>query len=233
MEDLLVTPPKHLLVVCNPKADSFSMAIARRYEETADRLGQQVVVRDLYRLGFDPILKASEEPSDHFAPAPDVVAELAAIDGADVLVLIYPLWFGMPPALLKGYVDRVLGAGVSFRSVEQRLPHALLNGTRLVSFTSSGTRQPWLEEQGAWLSLRKLFDDYLCHAFSMHSSQHVHFGSVVQGLKPRFVAEHLYKVEQTARQLCSALLRAALLAKAEKAADGSADDTTLRNVPIT
>jgi len=75
--------------VCNPKTNSFSMAIARRYEETADRLGQQVVVRDLYRLGFDPILKASEEPSDHFAPAADVLAELAAIDGANVLVLIY------------------------------------------------------------------------------------------------------------------------------------------------
>jgi NAD(P)H dehydrogenase (quinone) len=233
MEDIHTNTPKHVLVVCNPKLDSFSMAIARRYEETVCRIGQQVMIRDLYRLGFDPILKASEEPSEHFTPAPDVVAELAAIDGADVLVLIYPLWFGMPPALLKGYVDRVLGAGVSFRSVEQRLPHALLKGTRLVSFTSSGTRQPWLEEQGAWLSLRKLFDDYLCHAFSMHSSQHVHFGSVVQGLKPRFVAEHLYKVEQTSRQICSSLLCGASPGKDEQAASGPTNVAALRNIPIT
>jgi NAD(P)H dehydrogenase (quinone) len=206
MNDAVATPSKHVLVVCNPKLDSFGMAVAQRYAEIAQSLGQQVVVRDLYRLGFDPVLKASEEPSEHFVPAPDVATELAAIGGAHVLVLIYPLWFGMPPALLKGCVDRVLGAGFSFRSVEKRDPHALLQGTRLVSFTSSGTRQPWLEEQGAWLSLRKLFDDYLCHAFSLHSSQHIHFGSVVEGLKPRFVAEHLYKVEETARQICSELL---------------------------
>jgi NAD(P)H dehydrogenase (quinone) len=209
--------------VCNPKPDSFSMAIDQRYADIAINLGQQVVVRDLYRLGFDPVLKASEEPSEHFVPAPDVVAELTAIGNADVLVLVYPLWFGMPPALLKGYVDRVLGAGFSFRSIEKRDPHAVLNGTRLVSFTSSGTRQPWLEEQGAWLSLRKLFDEYLCHAFSMHSNQHVHFGSVVEGLKPRFVAEHLYKVEQTARQVCSDLVSHTVAAQEPNSADRSSD----------
>jgi NAD(P)H dehydrogenase (quinone) len=182
------------------------MAMVRRYADVATSLGQQVVIRDLYRMGFDPVLKAPEEPSDHFVAAPDVDAELALIEGADVLALVYPLWFGMPPAMLKGYVDRVLGAGFSFRSVEQREPHSFLRGTRLVSFTSSGTRQPWLEEQGAWLSLRKLFDDYLCHAFSMHSAEHVHFGSVVEGLKARFIAENLFTVEQAARRICSELL---------------------------
>lgn len=206
MEEASAITPRHVLVVCNPRLASFSMAIAQRYADTVTGLGQEVVVRDLYRIGFDPVLRAEEEPSSDFAPAPDVLEELAAIQGADVLVLIYPLWFGMPPALLKGYVDRVLGAGFSFRSVEQRAPHVLLSGARLVSFTSSGTRQPWLEEQGAWLSLRKLFDDYLCHAFSMHSSRHIHFGSVVEGLKPRFAAEHLFKVEEGARQICGEIL---------------------------
>jgi NAD(P)H dehydrogenase (quinone) len=206
MDDTSQAAPKHVLVVCNPKLDSFSMAVANRYAETATSLGHQVVVRDLYRLGFDPVLKAPEEPSDHYVAAADVAAELAVIEGAAVLGLIYPIWFGMPPAMLKGYVDRVLGAGFSFRAVEQRAPDSFLRGTRLVSLTSSGTRQPWLEEQGAWLSLRKLFDDYLCRAFSMHSSQHIHFGSVVVGLKARFVAENLFKVEETARRICGELL---------------------------
>jgi NAD(P)H dehydrogenase (quinone) len=152
-----------------------------------------------------------------------VAEEIQVLDGADVLVLIYPLWFGMPPALLKGYVDRVLGAGFSFRSVERRKPHSFLRGTRLVSFTSSGIRQPWLEEQGAWLSLRKLFDDYLCHAFSMHSSQHIHFGSVVEGLKARFIAEHLFKVEEAARRICSEL-RSHEIETGPAAADESRDD---------
>lgn len=206
MDDTPAATPRHVLVVCSPRAESFNLAVTQRYADTVASLGQQAVVRDLYRLGFDPVLKAEEEPSEHFAPAPDVAAELARIDTPDVVVLVYPIWFGMPPALLKGYVDRVLGAGFSFRSVENQGRHPLA-GARLVSFTSSGTRKPWLEEQGAWLSLRTLFDDYLRRAFSMHSAQHIHFGSIVDGLRERFVAEHLHEVEQVARKLCSELSR--------------------------
>ena len=197
--------PKHAVILCHPNADSFNATVAKRYCDTVSELGHEVVLRDLYRyrFGFDPVLKDEEQPSAaSFSPAKDVECELAALDGVDVLVLVYPIWFGMPPALLKGYVDRVLGAGFSYRAVRDREQSRLLTGAQLVSFTSSGTNTPWLEEQGAWKSLKNLFDDYLKHAFSMRSAEHIHFGSIVEGLKKRFVDQNLYEVEQAARRIC-------------------------------
>jgi NAD(P)H dehydrogenase (quinone) len=198
------TAPKHAVILCHPDAESFNMAVAQRYCDAVQKIGHRVVLRDLYRIGFDPVLKSKERPTDEeFELAPDVAAEIDLISGADVFVFVYPIWFGTPPAMMKGYVERVLGAGFPYGAVRERLPHPLLAGKKLLSFTSSGTAKQWLEEQGAWLSLRKVFDDYLARAFSLESSDHVHFGSIVKGMTERVVTEHLQKVEEAARRVCS------------------------------
>ena len=196
--------PKHVVILCHPDVDSFNMAVARRYCDAVKKIGHRVVLRDLYRIGFDPVLKSRERPtSEDFQLAPDVAAEIDLISGADVFVLVYPIWFGTPPAMMKGYVERVLGAGFPWGAVRQRLPHPMLADRRLLSFTSSGTSKQWLEEQGAWLSLRKLFDGYLMRAFSLASADHVHFASIVEGMAERVLNEHLQKVEEAARRVCS------------------------------
>ena len=197
--------PKHAVILCHPESDSFNAAVAKRYCDTVEKLGHEVVLRDLYRMGFDPVLKAEEQAQSTFVRAPDVASELHVIGGADVFVLVYPLWFAMPPAMLKGYVDRVLGSGMSYHSVHDRERNQLLTGKHLVSFTSSGLSTPWLGEQGAWVSLRNLFDHYLQRGFSMKSAEHIHFDSIGEGLKKRFVDEHLYGVEQAARRICSTI----------------------------
>jgi len=202
--------PRHAVILCHPAETSFNAAVAARYCETAEANGHEVVLRDLYRIGFDPVLKPSERPTaPDFHMAADVAAEIEAIGSADIFVLIYPLWFGTPPAMLKGYVERVLGSGFSHDSVRQRARHPMLTGKRLLSFTSSGIAKPWLQEQGAWMSLRNVFDMYLARAFSMHDPDHVHFGSIVPGLKKRFVDEYLFQVETEARRICADLALAA------------------------
>ena len=197
--------PKHAVILCHPEPVSFNAAVAKRYCDTVEKLGHEVVLRDLYRMGFDPVLKAEEQAQSTFVRAPDVASELHAIGGADVFVLVYPLWFAMPPAMLKGYVDRVLGSGFSYHSVHDHERNQLLTGKHLLSFTSSGLSTPWLGEQGAWVSLRNLFDHYLQRGFSMRSAEHIHFDSIGEGLKKRFVDEHLYGVEQAARRICGTI----------------------------
>ncbi|WP_157678035.1 NAD(P)H-dependent oxidoreductase [Brevundimonas diminuta] len=72
---------KQVLIVSHPRARSFTMAMAEAYAAAAQDEGGEVVVRDLYRQGFDPLLHAEELPSDEGAQArPDVVAERAVID---------------------------------------------------------------------------------------------------------------------------------------------------------
>lgn len=213
---MTTTPPptrplRHAVILAHPDAHSFNAAVAARYAATVTALGHELVMRDLYRLHFDPVLKDSERPAraDYMIDG-DVAEELTQLEGSDVFVFVYPIWFGLPPAILKGYVDRVFGAGFPFRAQHDRSRHALLTGKRLLSITTSGLSRPWLEEQGAWLSLKTIFDDYLRHAFSLVEAQHVHFDSIVEGMKPRFVEEHLYTVEQTAKALCGSLARPAV-----------------------
>jgi len=196
--------PKHVVVLCHPESDSFNASVARTYCETVQALGQEAILRDLYRLNFDPVLKSHEQPGrTDFELSDDVAEELELLEGVDVFVLVYPIWFGTPPAMMKGYVERVLGAGFSHRAVRARQFHPMLSGNRLLSFTSSGTTRQWLEEQGAWRSLRQLFDGYLAHAFSLEGHEHIHFSAIVDGLKERFVNEHLEEVRQRAREICS------------------------------
>lgn len=198
------TNPKHVVVLCHPEETSFNASVAREYCSTVEEIGHEVLLRDLYRMEFDPVLKTSEQPgSADYARSEDVAAELALLAGASVFVLVYPIWYGTPPAMMKGYVERVLGSGFSHRAVRARAPNPLLTGAHLLSLTSSGTTKQWLDEQGAWLSLRNVFDQYLQNAFSMKSAEHVHFSAVVEGLKKRFVDEYLEEVREAARKVSS------------------------------
>lgn len=199
--------PKHSVILCHPSAASFTRSVADRYSHTVTGLGHEVVVRDLYSMGFDPVLKEAERTTEHPAqPAPDVTRELEMLAGSDVFVFVYPIWFGMPPAMLMGYVDRVLGAGFSYEAVRERRPHPLMGGMELISFTLSGNSRQWLDEQGAFESLRNVFDTYLRHAFSLANARRVHFSNIVTGVDENYARECLFEVEQAARKICAALL---------------------------
>jgi NAD(P)H dehydrogenase (quinone) len=208
---------RHSLIVAHPDLDSFTMAVATTYRETVEACGQQVVLRDLYRMGFDPVLKSPELPSSKpFVPQPDVAHELELLSGTDVFVLIYPIWFGTPPAMIKGYVERVIGAGASPRSLAHHLgepSNPLLGGKLLLSFTSSGSSLEWLSEQQAWTSLQTIFDGYLARAFWMDTPQHIHFDGIVEGLDKASIETDLRKVEAQARLTCSRLCQTAGMAQ--------------------
>jgi NAD(P)H dehydrogenase (quinone) len=199
------TAIRHVVVLCHPNEESFNAAVAAKYCEVVEASGQSAVVRDLYKIDFDPVLKRHEIPGrGDFHISPDVEAEWAVLGHASALVLVYPIWFGTPPAMLKGYVDRVLGSGFDHRSVRDRTHHRL-EGKSFLSLSSSGNSSPWLEEQGAWSSLRYGFDAYLEHAFSMKRAEHVHFDSVVKGLNARYLDENLLTVATCAQNLCATL----------------------------
>lgn len=199
--------PKHCVILCHPDPHSFCAAMAERYCATVQRLGHHVIVRDLYHMGFDPVLRANERPTaPDFKLSADVEHELASIAGSAQFVFIYPLWFGTPPAMMKGYVERVLGAGFSHKAMRDQQFHPIMSGRNLLSLSSSGSSWAWLNEKAAWVALRRVFDDYLASGFSLSRCEHVHFDCIVDGMKPRFVREQLYRVEQEAEKVCALLL---------------------------
>ncbi len=131
-----------LVVLAHPDPQSFNAAIARTAVEALAELGHQVVFHDLYREGFDPLLPAAEIPED--GPLDPLVArhcrELAAAEG---VVVVHPNWWGQPPAVLKGWVDRVFRPGVAYRFLEgdggEGVPEGMLRARMAVVFNTSNT----------------------------------------------------------------------------------------------
>lgn len=186
---------KHAIIVGHPEPRSFTASVGRVYAEAVEALGHTAVVRDLYALGFDPCLKASERPDmDEPTVAEDVRRERDAIGDCDVFVFVYPIWFGTPPAILKGYVERVFNLGFAFEGFKGGRSQPMLSGRRLISFTSSGATRAWLEESGVWVSLRAIFDDYIARVCGLQVIDHVHFPSVSPTIEDRWVSENLETV---------------------------------------
>lgn len=189
---------KHAVIVCHPRPGSYTHAVADAYASAVSALGANVVTRDLYALGFDPRLPASELPgAPDYAVAPDAAAERALLSDAGVFVLVYPFWFNAPPAMLKGYIDRVLGFGFGYRPGPTGVEPALF-GRKLLSLTSSGAPDFWLAKTGAVAALREYFDDHVAGVCGLTVVDHLHIGGIEPNITPEAVHEALQSVSAAA-----------------------------------
>ncbi|KAA9089188.1 NAD(P)H-dependent oxidoreductase [Microbacterium radiodurans] len=120
-----------LIVTAHPDPSSLTHAVATRLAEDLSAAHEPVEVADLAAEGFDPRFTLADRRSYVVAgeyPG-DVAAEMARIDRADHLVLVFPVYWWSMPALLKGWIDRVfvngwafgVGEGDSIRPGMQRL----------------------------------------------------------------------------------------------------------------
>lgn len=202
---------RHLIVLGHPRRGSFNHQVAECYRDTVRTCHQEAQIRDLYALGFDPLLQTGAPPSG------DVAVELGLVHACDVLVFVYPIWFGTPPAIIKGYVERVLGAEFHPADLGGEAAPAPFRLKRFLTLSSSATSLPWLNERGQWLSLRQAFDTYLADLFGFRSAEHVHFESVVEGTRETYIRELLARVEDSARYMCAELAQERHAAKAQAA----------------
>jgi len=186
------------VIVAHPNPDSFTLSVAHAYAQAAEAAGGQVVVRDLYAMNFDPCLKRDEIPSEpDYRLHPDVAAERTALEGVGLYVLVYPFWVNAPPAILKGYIDRVLGFGFGF-APDGEGAHPTASGTRLLSFTSSGAPRHWVVDTGALSAVRNLFDTHLAKVCGLTVVDHIHFGAITPNMTAAAVERHLDLVRNTA-----------------------------------
>jgi NAD(P)H dehydrogenase (quinone) len=188
---------QHVLIIAHPNPKSFVASLALAYTRAAEELGHKTVMRDLYGMGFDPCLKADELPTTPgFAPRSDVVGERMMLRDTDVFALFYPFWMNAPPAILKGYLDRVFGLGFAYGRGQGGL-EPLLTGRKLISFTSSGAPSEWVSQTGALGAVRTLFDEHVAAVCGLRIVDHVHFGGIIPGIRDDVVARYLGDVRET------------------------------------
>ena len=191
---------KHAVIIAHPKSESFTAAMAEAYSQACADLEFEVVTRNLYRIGFDPCLKPREIPGPaDFQAGSDVLAERALLQDCDVFAFFYPLWLNTPPAMLKGYLERVFGWGFAYGG-ESHSYSPLLTGRMVISFSSSGAPLGWLKQTGAMDALCVLFDDYFAKLCGMTSVDHVHVGGVTAGASSYFVEARLQDVRKAVNQ---------------------------------
>jgi putative NADPH-quinone reductase len=131
-----------LVIVAHPDKASFNQAIARTCVDALAANGHAPLYHDLYAEQFDPLLPAREFPRDAALPA-EIQRHCIQLAAADGIVVVHPNWWGQPPAILTGWVDRVVRPGVAYEFVEadqgEGVPRGLLKARSAVVFNTSNT----------------------------------------------------------------------------------------------
>ena len=136
------------VILAHPDKTSFSHAIAGVVMEALQKHNHDIFFHDLYEEGFDPLLTAREIPKN--SPLPQAIqAHCDEIAVANGIIIIHPNWWGQPPAILKGWVDRIIRPGVAYEYTEgdegDGVPAGLLKARTALVFNTSNT--PTAREQ--------------------------------------------------------------------------------------
>ena len=130
-----------LLILGHPSTTSFCAALAERYAQSALDAGHEVRQLRLGEIVFDPVLRDGYQQIQTLED--DLNAAQSDILWAEHLTLVYPIWWGGIPALLKGFFDRVLLPGFAFKYRKGKaFPDKLLNGRTAHLLVTMDT-PPW------------------------------------------------------------------------------------------
>ena len=187
---------KHLIVVAHPVENSFTLALAHTYAQELEKLGHVQQTRDLYRMGFDPLLSGAEILS---GASGDAAQAQEDIRQADVLTVIYPLWWLSMPAMMKGYIDRVLARGFAYES-EKGNVRGLLTGKMAVLITISGAPLPLLVASGNWNAVQVLQDTHIFRAAGFTLLEHLHLDTVSQKMAKTTADQYLARARACAQE---------------------------------
>ncbi len=143
-------------IVCHPRPGSFNHVLAASARDALCALGHEVFFHDLHEERFDPVLDSSE--LSRLYSLDDLVQEHSRqLTQANGLVIFHPDWWSQPPAMLKGWVDRVFRQGVAYElegdDGSQKRWKPLLVGKKGVVFCTSDAEEG--ERLGALESLWK------------------------------------------------------------------------------
>ncbi len=130
------------LILAHPKPGSFNHAIANAAREQCRANRHLIYYHDLYAEHFDPQLPDDEIPKNA-ALGSDIARYCSELAESDGIIIVHPNWWGQPPALLKGWIDRVIRPGVAYEFMDgdkgEGIPVGLLKAQTAVVFNTANT----------------------------------------------------------------------------------------------
>jgi putative NADPH-quinone reductase len=108
---------KVLIVLAHHRENSLVHSVKNKFEKGLTDSGHQVTTLDLFKVGFDPVLREEDEP--HYDQveqkfSPEVHEEMERINQHDAIVFVFPMYWSNMPAIMKGYLDRVWNLGFAY-----------------------------------------------------------------------------------------------------------------------
>ncbi len=172
---------KQLIIYSHLNPASFTKAIVDRVEKVTTEKGDDVKIIDLYGDNFNPVLNVADTEYMFMGKnAPEDIKNYQdMITWADNITFVYPLWWSQMPAMLKGFIDRVMANGFAFEYTEKG-PRGLLTGKTAQLYISTGAPNDYYEKVGMLDAQRKIYDEGI-FAFCGIKSNTTFFGDVAQG----------------------------------------------------
>jgi NAD(P)H dehydrogenase (quinone) len=159
----MLAPMKAFVVLAHPEPKSFNAAMFQTAVETLRDAGYEVLASDLYRAPFDPVSDrrnfTSTKDPDYFKQqieemhatevggfAPDIEAELKKMEACDLMIWQFPLWWFGLPAILKGWVDRVLAMGRTYGGGRIYETGVFRGKRALLALTTGGPAEAYVKD---------------------------------------------------------------------------------------
>lgn len=141
--------PRVLLVLAHPRATSLTAQVAARVREGLLATGFVVDFLDLYVEDFDPRMRPGDEPDWEHPDkeySPEVQLHMRRISAADHIIVVFPVWWSAPPAILKGWIERTWTYGFAYtyqgsNLTVQTMTWVGLAGSSMRDFVASGLDQ--------------------------------------------------------------------------------------------
>ncbi len=155
-----------LIVYAHQDTTSFGSALHNRALSFFEKRGDQVTVSDLYGSGFHAVAakwdfvtsggphqnymmeqKRIVEKDNGAGFAEDIKTEIARLRAADLVVFEFPIWWNAPPAIMKGWFDKVFALGIAWDG-SHRYQSGLLSGKKALIITTAGDNEALYTPEG-------------------------------------------------------------------------------------
>lgn len=169
----------HLIIYANPSPESFSNAIMTVAREVSMRKGHKTEIRDLYSMGFDPVLKGVDLRlmCEHRIPE-EIKREKEYIDWANLLTFIYPIWWTGMPAIMKGYMDKVFFYDIISKQEKKHGFSEELKDKKAIIFNTMATSNEAYNEDGTIDAMKRTSDTGIFDLCRIEVVQHSFFGNI-------------------------------------------------------
>lgn len=166
---------RHLIIYAHPNENSLNHHLLNTVIETLQSQNQEIIVRDLYAIGFDPVLSLADMQGQHMGKvSEDVQTEQDYISWAEQITFIYPIWWTGLPAIMKGYIDRVFSYGFAYR-YDQGIQKGLLKGKTTVIINTHGKSHEEYERSGMDKALSLTSDGGIFTYSGLDITRHLFF----------------------------------------------------------